>query len=335
MTPDASARTVAYRTDSGQMHCGDSKDILTSRELSWARGKVQLVFTSPPFPLTTKKSYGNRQGKKYVRWLKSYAAILRDYVTDHGSLVVELGNSWVPGSPTMSTIPLEALLAFKDAGEFHLCQEFICFNPAKLPSPVQWVNVDRIRVKDAFTRVWWLSASERPKADNRRVLTSYSESMKRLLERGTYNPGPRGPGYHISETAFATDNGGAIPPNVLVPTVEELALTEVLPTANNNTNDPYQVYCRENDKKAHQARMPKKLVEFFVKFLTDEGDFVMDPFAGTNTTGWVAELAGRRWISIEELEEYVVDSQVRFRQTNESSSESLPSASQIALEVPG
>lgn len=304
--------TVAYETDLGQMHWGDSDEILTNGEVDWARGQVQLVFTSPPFPLTTKKSYGNRRGRKYVKWLSDYASTLADYLTSDGSVVVELGNAWVPGSPTMSTIPLEALMAFKAAGGFHLCQEFICFNPAKLPAPVQWVNVERIRVKDAFTRVWWMSPVERPKADNRRVLTKYSDSMKKLLERGTYNPGARGPGYYISETAFTKDNGGAIPANVLVPTIEELALTEVLPTANNHTNDPYQVYCRQNNKKPHQARMPKKLVEFFVEFLTDEGDLVLDPFGGTNTTGWIAETAGRRWLSIEQFEDYVVDSKVRF-----------------------
>jgi site-specific DNA-methyltransferase (cytosine-N4-specific) len=45
--------------------------------------------------------------------------------------------------------------------------------------------------------------------------------------------------------------------------------------------------------------MPSTLVEFFVKFLTDQGDTVLDPFAGSNTTGAVAQDLGRRWLSIE------------------------------------
>ena len=42
----------------------------------------------------------------------------------------------------------------------------------------------------------------------------------------------------------------------------------------------------------HPARMPADLVEFFVKFVTDENDLVFDPFGGSNTTGAVAENLG-------------------------------------------
>ena len=45
--------------------------------------------------------------------------------------------------------------------------------------------------------------------------------------------------------------------------------------------------------------MPPEVMEFFVRFLTDEGDLVFDPFAGSNTTGTVAEIIDRRWLSCE------------------------------------
>lgn len=73
--------------------------------------------------------------------------------------------------------------------------------PARLPSPAQWVTVERIRVKDAFTRVWWMSSNPRPKADNRRVLREYSESMKKLLDTGKYNAGRRPSEHHIGNTS--------------------------------------------------------------------------------------------------------------------------------------
>lgn len=210
----------------------------------------------------------------------------------------------------MSTLPLRALLAFQEEAGLHLCQEFICYNPAKLPTPAQWVNVERCRVKDAFTRVWWLSTNPKPKADNRRVLTKYSESMNTLLRKGTYNPGRRPSEHTIGEKSFLRKNGGAIPPNVLVPTIGDLS--EVLPFSNTSSNDAYRTYCVENNLEMHPARMPAKLVEFFVEFLTDEKDLVLDPFAGSNTTGFVAENLNRKWLSIEASSDYAATSLGRF-----------------------
>jgi site-specific DNA-methyltransferase (cytosine-N4-specific) len=297
------------------MYCGEAERLLEQYPVTRRREKVQLIFTSPPFPLNRKKRYGNRNGDDYVKWLANFAGQLGDYLAPTGSIVIELGNAWEPRRPTMSTLPLQALLAFQEKGEFHLCQEFICFNPARLPSPAQWVTVDRIRVKDAFTRLWWLSPSERPKADNRRVLTAYSESMAKLLERGTYNPGYRPSEHHIGKTSFLRDNGGAIPPSVLSLAVADMLSdpTNVLPTANTRSDDPYLRYCRSRQIQPHPARMPAKLAAFFVEFLTEPGDLVLDPFAGSNVTGFVADELGRRWVSIEADTRYADASRFRFQ----------------------
>jgi DNA modification methylase len=58
--------------------------------------------------------------------------------------------------------------------------------------------------------------------------------------------------------------------------------------------------------------MPEALVRFFVEFLTDPGDLVLDPFAGSNTTGAVAERLGRKWVGIEADPGYAEASRVRF-----------------------
>jgi len=305
-----------YSAPSGAMYCGDAQCLLSQRPITDFRGEVQLVFTSPPFPLNRKKRYGNLEGHEYRKWLSSFAPILRDYLTEDGSLVIELGNTWDHGQPTMSTLPIRTLLSFLEEGGLLLCQEFICFNPARLPTPAQWVTIERIRVKDAFTRVWWMSPVSRPKANNRSVLTQYSGSMKRLLKRGTYNPGQRPSEHLVGEASFLADNEGAIPPNVLVPALEDMLteVCEVLPIANTGSNDPYQEYCRKHGIRPHPARMPSKLVEFFVRFLTDPDDLVLDPFAGSNTTGMVAAQLGRRWLSIEADSGYAAASAARFGQ---------------------
>jgi len=314
MTSRARAVRPEYKTKLGRMYCGNAEELLATYPITRYHGKVQMVFTSPPFPLNRKKKYGNLQGEQYIRWLASFAPLLAEYLTDDGSMVIELGNAWEAGHPTMSTLPMEALLAFKQEGDLKLCQEFICFNPARLPTPAQWVTVERIRVKDAFTRVWWMSRADKPKADNRRILTEYSESMRKLLERGTYNAGPRPSEHHIGERSFLKDHGGSIPPNVLTPPLREMVpdLLELLPIANTRADDPYQTYCRKHGIEPHPARMPKKLAEFFVRFLTDRGDSVLDPFAGSNTTGLVAEQTGRKWISLEVSRDYASASRMRF-----------------------
>jgi hypothetical protein len=225
--------------------------------------------------------------------------------------VIEIGNAWEPGRPVMSTIVLRALLRFLEEGGLKLCQEFIWYNPARLPAPVQWVNVERIRVKDAFTRIWWMSPSDRPKADNRRVLKEYSDSMKKLIASGKYNAGLRPSHHRVGKEAFKRDNNGAIPPNVIGGDAAP-PLSALLKGTNTRSHEQYQLYCREHDLPVHPARMPPELAEFFIRFLTEEGDLVLDPFAGSNTTGAVAERLGRRWLASEADWTYASTSVARF-----------------------
>ena len=327
LPPRRRASSPIYRTSLGAAYCGDSARVLRSRPFLAHQHKVQLAFTSPPFPLNTKKTYGNLQGEAYIRWFANFAPLLRQLLTDDGSIVVEIGNAWLPGEPVMSTHVLEAFLRFLKKGDLHLCQEFIWYNPARLPSPIEWVNKERIRVKDAFTRVWWMAPTTRPKADNRKVLREYSPSMKRLIATGKYNPGPRPSQHLIGAESFKADNGGAIPPNVgdadalpsLGATITPkqfahlLAETDnLLKAANTVSSDDYRKFCLGRRVPVHPARMPRTLVDFFVRFLTDEGDTVLDPFAGSNTTGAVAESLGRRWMSIEAEWAYAAHSIGRF-----------------------
>lgn len=311
LVPRAADIRPVYVTKYGRMFCGPSESLLTSSGIKRFRGKVQLVFTSPPFPLSTKKRYGNLQGEEYIAWFAAFAPLLRQFLTANGSIVIEIGNAWEPARPVMSTTVLKSLLSFLEAGGLNLCQEFVWYNHARLPSPAQWVNVERIRVKDAFTRIWWMSPVDRPKADNSRVLRAYSSSMTKLIETKKYNNKPRPSQHNIGKTSFAKDNNGAIPPNVLhaddVP-----ALGTILKATNTRSRDPYQTFCREHDIALHPARMPHELVEFFLHFLTEEKDYVLDPFAGSNTTGATAERLKRRWISIEAERKYADASISRF-----------------------
>ena len=290
---------LAYATPCGKMFVGKAEDALRSGVMDPYRGQVQLIFTSPPFPLNRKKAYGNLVGQEYIDWLAGFAEVLQDFLAPDGSIALELGNSWEPGEPVMSTLAIEALLEFRKRGELKLCQQFVCPNPARLPSPAQWVNVERTRVKDAFTHVWWMAKTAHPKADNRRVLVPYSAAMRKLIDSKRYNAGPRPSGHVVGAKSFLKDNGGAIPANVVTAT-------------NTRATDAYLAYCRENDVQPHPARMAPSIAEFFIKFLTEPGDLVLDPFAGSNVTGAVAESEGRRWLAVEANKEYAEASKSRF-----------------------
>lgn len=278
---------------------GLAETALGSPLLEKYKGKVKLIFTSPPYPLRTKKSYGNRTGRAFVYWLASLAEVFSEYLHPKGSIVIEMGNAWEPGKPVMSVLGLQSLLGFVEAGDFELCQQFVCENPARLPGPAQWVNVERIRVKDSFTHVWWMSRSERPDANNKRVLTEYSDAMKALLRRQSYNAGSRPSAHNVSKGGFLKKHKGAIPSNVLR-------------FSNTASQDDYLRYCRKHKLQPHPARMPQQLAEFFIKFLTRPGDVVLDPFAGSNTTGAAAERLGRKWVAIEPTASFIRGSVGRF-----------------------
>ena len=278
---------------------------------------VDLIVTSPPYGLLKKKEYGNENQEDYVKWFRPFAKELHRVLKTTGSLVLNIGGAWQKGQPTRSLYPYRLILDLcepdrrrKSAPAFHLAQEFYWFNPAKLPNPVQWANVTRERVKDAVEPIWWLSKSPHPKACNRKVLVPYSKHMRRLLETGKYNRGVRPSGWNISDV-WAKDNGGAIPSNFEADDALNL-LFNVLVVSNTSSNDVLRKSIREAGSNAHPAMFPSALPEFFIRMLTDEGDIVLDPFAGSNSTGRVADTLQRKWIAMDINEGYVESSRMRW-----------------------
>lgn len=288
--------TPLYTTAFGEAYCGDSRDLLRTLE----DDSVNLVVTSPPFALQRQKEYGNRSGEDYLRWLLEFGELVRQKLTLDGSFVLDLGGAYEKGAPVRSLYPFRAAIALCDEVGFVLAQDFYWFNPSKLPSPIEWVNKRKIRAKDAVNNVWWFSKSPFPQADVTRVLTEYSDRMKKLLQdpNGFYQPKKRPSGHDIGQ-AFARDNGGAIPSNLLA-------------IPNTESNSQYLRGCKAAGIKGHPARFPARLPEFFVEMLTNPGDLVVDIFAGSNTTGQVAECHRRRWLAFELDRGYLASSAFRF-----------------------
>jgi DNA modification methylase len=287
---------IAYQTDWGMARVGRSEDLL----LDLDSHSVDLIFTSPPFALQRGKAYGNLEQGEWLAWMSGFGPEFSRILKPRGSLVLDLGGAYQKGQPVRSLANFRLLINLCDNHGFHLAEDFYWYNPARLPSPIEWVNKRKIRAKDAVNNLWWLSQDTHPKADIKKVLVPYSDRMKRLLEKPSefFSPTARPSGHQVVH-GFEKDNGGAIPPNLLQ-------------IANTESNSSYLRRCKAGGFAPHPARFPEALPDFFIRFLTEPGDLILDPFAGSNTTGKVAEKLGRRWHSWDCQPEYVYGSVLRF-----------------------
>lgn len=292
-----------YETGLGAAYLGDAKPMLEALPSA----SVNLVFTSPPYALHFKKEYGNVTKNQYVDWFLAFAKEIHRILPEDGSFVLNIGGSWNEGVPTRSLYQYKLLIALVEEIGFHFAQDCVWYNPAKMPVPAEWVSVRRIRVKDSVEHVWWFSKTPWPKANNRNVLRPYSKDMLRLAHKGV-KATVRPSGHSINASFDKIAEGGSIPSNV----IEDEIPTELLRLGNNSANDVYTKLCKESGIKIHPARFPAALPEFFIKLLTEPGDIVLDPFAGSNTCGKVAELLQRRWMGFELNEEYLRGSRYRF-----------------------
>lgn len=286
-----------YTTHLGAIYLGDSLELIRKMP----EQSVDLIMTSPPFGLVRKKEYGNVDAPDYLDWFRPFGELFKRVLKPNGSLVIDIGGAWIKGLPTRSLYHFKLVIMLVEELGFHLAQEFYWWNPSKLPTPAEWVTVRRIRVKDAVNTIWWLSPTAYPQASNRRVLQPYSDSMEELLEKG-YQAKKRPSGHNIS-SKFSRRNRGAIPPNLIA-------------LANTESNSFYLRYCNDRGIKPHPARFPSGIPEYFIRMLTEPGDIVLDPFAGSCVTGEVAEAMNRRWICIDLDKDYLTGALGRFRSDN-------------------
>ena len=261
-------------------------------------GSVNLLLTSPPYALNRQKEYGNKSGQAYIDWLSKIIEALLPVLADDGSLVLNLGDTWMKNAPTVSLYQERTIIALQDRLGLHLCQRFFWHNPSALPVPSNYVGVERIRLKNAVETLWWLSPSERPFADNRAILEPYSDRMKALIAAGGASRAKRPSGHAQREGSFSADNGGAIAPNLF-----RIA---------NSGDREYTRACREAGLPVHPARMPLELARKMVSFMTREHDLVADPFGGSGTTARAAQELGRRWVTTEAVREYIEGARLRM-----------------------
>lgn len=290
--PAIPVKLVAFSTDLGVAIWGDNMDVLARLD-----EPVHLVLTSPPYPLAKPRSYGNPPIQQYVEFiLRSIEPLLRTLA--HGaSLVLNFSNDvFEPGSPARSTYIERIVIALEDHFGLHLMDRLPWVNFSKAPGPVQWASKHRYHLNVGYEPLVWLcNAPHATFADNRRVLEPHTDRHLQLIAGGgehraaSYADGA----YRLHEGKFGTPTEGRIPRNVLM--------------RGHRCADAIQ-YRKDASHlglRSHGAVMPSGVADFLVRYLTEEGQLVVDNWGGKGTTGLVAERLGRRWMIIDRVMDYL------------------------------
>lgn len=279
---------VIYETPNGQMLWAEAETAIGVLE----EQSVQLLFTSPPYPLMKPRRYGNRNGDDYLEWLCRFFTDARRVLDPGGSLVINLMDMQsAPGMPTLSLYKEKLLLHLVEQAGYHLIQNFYWHSPCKMATG-HWVTVRRERITPSVENLFWLSPTPRPRTYQKQVLQPYGPEMRRYLAKGGCRRAVRPSGQGSALVSHAVDHGGSIPKNLLTFT-------------NSAGNTRYHRFCRERGLPIHPATMPEGVAEFCIKFLTAPRDLVFDPFGGSNVTGATAERLDRAWVTSEKALAYI------------------------------
>jgi len=144
---------ATYTTELGAAFNGDSQELL--KELP--DNSIDLIVTSPPFALQHEKEYGNKNQDSYNDWFMEFVPEVRRVLAPHGSFIVEIGGAFKKGMPERSLYQWKLLTRIVEEGDMKFAQDWYWYNPSKLPSPIEWVNVRKLRGVDAVTQMWWFS----------------------------------------------------------------------------------------------------------------------------------------------------------------------------------
>jgi DNA methylase N-4/N-6 domain protein len=249
---------------------GDSAEVLKTLP----DNTVDLVVTSPPYADQRKSTYGGVTTDQYVEWFLPISAQLLRVLKPTGTFILNIKEKVVNGE--RSTYVMELILAMRKQG-WLWTEEFIWHKKNSYPG--KWPN----RFRDAWERLLQFNKSKKFAMYQEEVMVPMGDWARTRLK-------------NLSETDKRRDNskvGSGFGKNISNWIDRDKAYpTNVLHLAT------------ECNNKKHSAAFPEELPQWFIKLFTQEGDTVLDPFAGSGTTLFVAERMGRNAIGIELMDEY-------------------------------
>lgn len=290
---------VGFSTDLGVALWADANDVF-----AYLNAPVALCLSSLPYPLARPRAYGNPTALQYVDWTVRLLEPIGKHLMPGGSICLNLSNDiFEPGSPARSDYLERLVIALKDRLGLWKMALDPWVNTTKPPGPIRWASITKQQLNVAWEPVYifcndpmlWM-------ARNQRVLEPHSDRhLAYVRGGGAKQAKSNGDGaYRLYPGSFGHETAGRIPKNVrMLPhrcadkeRARRLAVVQGLPV--------------------HSATMPLKLAQFYIEYLTERGQLVVDPCAGWGTTAKAAELAGRRWLTAEQMGEYVLGAANRF-----------------------
>ncbi|MDR1009011.1 MAG: site-specific DNA-methyltransferase [Rickettsiales bacterium] len=258
-------------TKMADIYSGDCLEVLKRLPTD----SVDLIVTSPPYADQRKNTYGGISPNKYVDWFLPRAKEMKRALKPTGSFILNIKERVVDGE--RHTYVIELILELKKQGwlwtEEYLWHKKNCY-------PGKWSN----RFRDAWERLLQFNKQKQFKMFQDAVKIPTGDWAKQRLK-------------NLSDTDLARDEskvGSGFGKNISN-------------WLNRDTVYPSNVLhiATECGNKNHSATFPESLPEWFIKLFTEEGDTVMDPFAGSGTTLIMANRLNRKAIGIEIQKEYV------------------------------
>ncbi len=257
---------------------------------------IDLLMTSPPYPLLNPKAYGNVPPDRWVGWMLELCDKWRTLLTPEGSMMINVGPCWKQGVPAQQLHVERLLVKLEDELDMHLLQRLDWHSPTKMPSPLSWVGIKRMRVTSSVEPLLWLSTNPNAKGNNRHVLRQYSPEGLRSIDKPRLKVRPSG--FAFGAGSFR-NQGGSIPPSLITAT----------PTGLEETR--YRKAARVAGGIPHPAVLPAAVARFGIQLATDEGDTVYDPMSGSGTVFAEAIKLDRKAIASERSLEYLESSMIR------------------------
>jgi site-specific DNA-methyltransferase (adenine-specific) len=259
------------RVTTAEIKQGDCLEVL--RE--YPENTFDLIVTSPPYADKRKHTYGGISTDKYVEWFLPRSEQFLRVLKPTGTFILNIKEKVEDGE--RHTFVIELILELRRQG-WLWTEEFIWHK--KNCYPGKWSN----RFRDAWERCLQFNKTRKFKMNQEAVMVPMGSWAKKRLKALGKNDTVR----------FDSQVGSGFGKNIANWLDRKMAYpTNVLHLAT------------ECGNKNHSAAFPEALPEWFIKLFTDEGDRVLDPFAGSGTTCSIALRMARHSVGIELLKEYV------------------------------
>ena len=264
--------------DKYKLYLGETKEIIS--KMVEKNELVDMIFTSPPYYSFRKNYSGNGDGSvgsihvdEYADWLLEFTEKFLQVLKPNGSFFLNINDKIENG--VVHPVLDELKYKMSKQGLYLVAKPYIWFKKQSMPTNCKYRAIDR------YEYVFHFSNSTKPKFRATNCRTPHSEVTKRRMKRPVPTINSRDGVYEHTKIKLNAD--GALPHNVVITPAES------------------------NPSVLHPAPFHVDLAEWFIKVGSDVNDIVLDPFAGSSTTGVAAIKNERKYVGID-----LVDFNINF-----------------------